>query len=50
MLGHLKEAGFDSLEKIAAAGIEALTSVKGLGTVKAQKMIDEAKALLHLPK
>ncbi len=50
MLAHLNEAGFDTLEKIAAANLEALTSIKGLGTVKAQKMIDEAKALLHLSK
>lgn len=50
MLDHLKEAGFNSLERVAAAGIEELTSIKGLGGVKARKMIDEAKALLHLPK
>lgn len=50
MLDHLKEAGFNSLERVAAAGIEELTSIKGLGSVKARKMIDEAKALLHLPK
>jgi N utilization substance protein A len=50
MLAHLQEAGFNSLEKIAAAGIEELTSIKGLGGVKAQKMIGDAKALLHLPK
>ncbi len=40
----LKEAGFDSLEKIAAAKIEDMVQVKGLGEIKARKLIDEAKS------
>jgi transcription termination/antitermination protein NusA len=43
---QLTEAGFDMLEKIASASVEDLTKVKGFGTVKAKKMITEAKALL----
>ncbi len=42
----LKEAGFDSLDKIAAASVEQLTVVKGLGEARAVKVIDKAKALL----
>ena len=43
---QLTEAGFDMLEKIAEADVKALTQVKGIGKVKAEKMIKEAKALL----
>ena len=46
LLVELKEAGFDSLEKIAQADINDLTKVKGLGKIKANKMIEEAKSLL----
>ncbi len=42
----LVAAGFDSLEKIAEANPENLTEIKGLGEVKAGKMIKEAKKLL----
>ncbi|MFA5088410.1 MAG: transcription termination factor NusA [Candidatus Omnitrophota bacterium] len=42
----LAAAGFDTLEKIASAKTEDLTSVKGLGQIKAEKMIEEAKDLL----
>ncbi len=42
----LIEAGFDSLEGIAAASVEALTQIKGVGELKAAKMIAEAKKLL----
>lgn len=45
-MAHLKEAGFDSIEKIAAASLEDLTQIKGLGKVKATKIIEEAKELL----
>ena len=41
----LKEAGFDSLDKVAKASVEQLTAVKGIGEAKAKKMIKEAEAL-----
>ncbi len=44
LIVQLKEAGFDSLEKIAAAKIEDMVEVKGLGEIKARKLIDEAKS------
>lgn len=44
LMVQLKEAGFDSLEKIAAAKIEDMVQVKGLGEIKARKLIDEAKS------
>jgi N utilization substance protein A len=47
MLKELEENGFDSVEKIAAASVEGLTELKGLGKVKAQKLIDDAKSLLE---
>lgn len=46
LLVELKAAGFDSLKKIASAEVAALTEIKGLGKIKAKKMIDEAKSLL----
>ncbi len=46
LLAELKEAGFDSLAKIAKAEDEELTNIKGLGKIKANKMIKEAKSLL----
>ncbi len=46
LLEALKEAGFDSLEKITSATVEQLTSVKGLGQAKAEKVIAKASALL----
>ena len=42
----LIEKGFNSLEKIAASPTEALTQLKGVGEVKAAKMIQEAKKLM----
>lgn len=42
----LQEAGFDSLESIANATVDKLTEIKGLGKIKAEKMIEEAKSLL----
>jgi len=47
MIAQLQEAGFDTLEKIAEAKAENLTQIKGLGKIKTQKMIKEAKALLE---
>ncbi len=47
LVAALKEAGFDTLEKIAEASEEDLTRVKGLGTIKAQKMIEEARSFFQ---
>jgi transcription termination/antitermination protein NusA len=41
----LKEAGFDSIEKIANANVDELTAIKGLGKIKAQKLVKEAQGL-----
>ncbi len=46
LLGSLQEAGFNALEKVANAQEEELTQIKGLGKVKAAKLIKEAKKLL----
>ena len=46
ILVQLKAAGFDTLEKIVAADVEALVKIKGLGEVKAKKIIKDAKSLL----
>lgn len=45
MVLALQEAGYDSLEKIADADLDELTQVKGLGKIKAAKIIKEAKKL-----
>jgi len=42
----LLEYDFDSIEKIAAATPAGLTQIKGLGKIKAEKLIEEAKLLL----
>ena len=47
ILGVLKEAGIDTLEKILDANIEELTSIKGLGKIKAKKIIEEAKSFFE---
>lgn len=41
----LTEKGFDTLEKIAQSSVDELSTIKGLGKVKAEKIIKEAKAL-----
>ncbi len=46
LIKELESAGFTSLEKIISAKIEDLTEIKGLGKIKAQKIIKEAKSLL----
>lgn len=46
LMMELREAGFDTLGKIAGADTNDLTKVKGLGKIKANKMIEEAKSLL----
>ena len=43
----LAEAGFTSVEKIAAAQTDELTQVKGLGKIKAEHLIEAAKKLLN---
>ena len=43
----LRAASLDSIAKIAEADIKELLKVKGLGKVKAQKLIDEAKSLIN---
>ncbi|MFX0042159.1 MAG: helix-hairpin-helix domain-containing protein [Candidatus Hodarchaeota archaeon] len=42
----LKEAGIDSVEKLAEAKLEELTEIKGIGKATAEKIIDNAKQLL----
>lgn len=45
MIEQLSEAGFDSIKKIASASVEDLTQIKGLGKIRAQKLIEEAQSL-----
>jgi len=47
LIEQLSEVGFDSLEKIAEANIKDLTQIKGLGKIKAEKMISEAKSFIE---
>ncbi len=44
LIAQLKEFDFDTLEKIADSDEKSLTQIKGLGKIKAQKMIEEAKS------
>lgn len=46
ILQALQEAGFETLEKVAQANLADLTQLKGLGKIKAAKLIKEAKELL----
>lgn len=41
----LIEAGFSDRESIASASIEALAQIKGIGKIKAKKLIEQAKEL-----
>ncbi|NVM34641.1 MAG: hypothetical protein HWN81_03535 [Candidatus Lokiarchaeota archaeon] len=43
----LKEAGIDSVEKLANSKTEDLTGLKGIGKATAEKFIDNAKELLQ---
>ncbi|MFX1376791.1 MAG: helix-hairpin-helix domain-containing protein [Promethearchaeota archaeon] len=43
----LKEAGIDSVEKLANANIDDLTSLKGIGKATAEKIVESAKNLLQ---
>lgn len=47
MVEQLQKAGYETLEKVAEASVEELTQVKGLGKIKAENMIKEAKKLLE---
>jgi len=42
----LKEAGIDSVEKLANSKVEELTELKGIGKATAEKMIESAKELI----
>ncbi|MCK4593388.1 transcription termination/antitermination protein NusA [bacterium] len=44
---NLYEAGFDGVESVAAASIEELIVAKGVGAKTAEKLIENAKALLE---
>ncbi len=46
LLAALKEKGFDTALKIAEASVDSLTEIKGIGKVKAEKLIKQAKSLL----
>jgi len=46
----LKEAGIDSVEKLAGSKLEDLTEIKGIGRTTAEKIIDNAKELLKSSK
>jgi FKBP-type peptidyl-prolyl cis-trans isomerase 2 len=43
----LKEAGIDSVEKLANSKLEYLTELKGIGKATAEKLIENAKELLQ---
>ncbi len=43
----LKEAGIDSVEKLASASVEDLLKLKGIGETSAKKYIDNAKELVE---
>jgi ribosomal protein S13 len=45
--GTLKEAGIDSVEKLANAKTDDLTSLKGIGKATAEKIIENAKIILN---
>jgi peptidylprolyl isomerase len=46
----LKEAGIDSVEKLANSKIEDLVDLKGIGKATAEKIVENAKELLGSPK
>ncbi len=45
-IDNLKEAGIDTVEKLANAEVKDLSEIKGIGEASAQKFIDNAKELL----
>ena len=46
LIAELEAKDLGTLDSIAEASVEDLTQIKGLGKIKAQKMIEEAKKLL----
>ena len=46
LIAALKEKGIDSLEKLAQQSLDDLTQIKGLGKIKAEKIIRETKSRL----
>ena len=44
---NLKDSGFITLEKIAQSSIKDLTMVKGLGELKAKKIIESVQTILN---
>ena len=47
LIAALKEAGFDTLENLSKASVDDLTQIKGIGKIKAEKMIKQVKGLLQ---
>jgi len=47
LLAALKGAGYDSLERIAGSSVDELTQVKGLGKIKAEHVLEEAKKMVN---
>ena len=43
----LEKAGFDTLQKLIEVDVEQLTQIRGLGKIKAQKLIKQATELLQ---
>ena len=50
MITLLTENGLDDLKKVSESTIEELSQIKGLGKIKAEKMIKEAKKLVRKKK
>jgi DNA-directed RNA polymerase alpha subunit len=44
---NLREAGIDTVEKLANTNAEKLIDIKGIGKASAQKIINSAKELLE---
>ena len=44
---NLKDAGIDTLEKLASSSIDDLLNIKGIGKASAEKFIKNAKDLLE---
>ena len=42
----LKEAGIDTVEKLANAEVDDLTTLKGIGKATAEKFIENAKSIM----
>jgi len=47
IIKELKVAGFTNFSKIAEADLKDLTQIKGLGKIKAEKLVEEVKQLLQ---